>query len=465
MILPEHYGTYVPHAGDEIWLFPEWGYVPGLTEALIYAGVSLVVGLAVATASHFLFRPKPLLLPQQNQMTEPPERTFSFEGIRTAIGPGNTIPVIYGRHRVGGQLLQASVDHAQTIVDSGAPGIVRTITGVGGGEPGQLLQVTAPGHGFADGNSVQIDGVQGKSAANNLWAISIINGDMFYLLQSTGVDGNAYTGGGTATLYYSGIRHYQAVTTPPTLSLLLALGEGSIDAVLTDTIRINDQPIGNFPGVQVFTRLGFPDQPAIGEFGEQRNTFADGRDIPVSPGIITTTTTPVHAIVLNIVFNQGLFFLNAKGEKEGNTVILQYRVAVAGTGSWSPWSQFHISADRTSPVRLGIRREGFTLSHYDVHVEMVTAFKTSDVQAKYQPTLESLTEVVSSTSNYSGTTLLGIRALASDALRGSLPNITVEVRGLIVRVGSLGPTRVWSDNPAWCVLDFLVDPRYGMSVP
>ena len=38
--------------------------------------------------------------------------TYSFEGIRTTLTPGNPVPVIYGMHRVGGQLLSMATDVA-----------------------------------------------------------------------------------------------------------------------------------------------------------------------------------------------------------------------------------------------------------------------------------------------------------------------------------------------------------------
>ena len=36
--------------------------------------------------------------------------TYTFEGIRTAVAPGGAVPVIYGQHIVGGQLLAMSID-------------------------------------------------------------------------------------------------------------------------------------------------------------------------------------------------------------------------------------------------------------------------------------------------------------------------------------------------------------------
>ena len=111
------------------------------------------------------------------------------------------------------------------------------------------------------------------------------------------------------------------------------------------TLQINGQPIQNYAGsgLVITGRLGTPDQQPLPEFAEQRNTFADGRALPFAPALESeiryTTTAPVDAFILNIVFNARLFHINGKGEKEVNTVTIHYRFAVVtGTsiGDFSP---------------------------------------------------------------------------------------------------------------------------------
>jgi predicted phage tail protein len=460
IVLPEHYGNVCTQPGDEVWLWPAWGG----PEVWIPALIGLAVGLLSATAQHFLFRPKPLLLPAQPQMTGETERTFSFEGIRTAIGPGSVVPVVYGRHRIGGQLLLAAVDHVATVIDDGVVPPTVTITNITYGQPADIVYVTAPAHGLHDHQNIRIEGVQGKTGLNKGWTIIPVDSDTIILLSSWGQDFNApYLGGGTIMPDNLGSRAYQAVSNPPTLSLMLALCEGPIDAILTNTIQINGQPLANFPGVQVYTGLGAANQPAIAEFGGARNTFSDGREIQ---GVLTYTSNDVlTAFVLNLTFLEGLFFLDNKGEKHSNAVTLQYRYALTGTGAWSAWLPFQVGADRPATVRIGIRRENLPLARYDIQIEFVHVINNDELHAKYRPTLESVTEFLPNTYVYPYTALLGLKALATEALRGALPNITVEVRGRTVRVGTFNPTETWSENPAWCVMDMLTNTRYGRGVP
>jgi predicted phage tail protein len=378
-LTPEQQAKVILAPGDEVTAFPAWGD-PFTASLLITFAVGIAISVAMAGLQYLLFPPtKP-------HVEAPDPHTFSFEGIRTAIGPGNIKPVIYGRHRFGGQLLSASVDQALTVLDVGA-----------------------------------------------------------------------------------GTTRVTALDTPPTLTMLVAMGEGPIHEILTNTIEMNGQPISNFPGVQIFTRRGTADQTPIVEFGETRNTFADGRELPDNSSntgqeILYTTTEPVTAFVLNIVWNEGFFHMNGKGEKETNSVNIAYRWKVNGNPTWSAYSVFQVEAARTSPVRFGIRREGLALARYDIAVNFGGARHHDELRSHWQPTLESVTEIQAGAQAYPYTALLGLRAVATDQLQGALPNITAEVRGRTVRVNTFAPTESWSDNPAWCVLDIMTSQRYGMGI-
>jgi hypothetical protein len=60
------------------------------------------------------------------------------------------------------------------------------------------ITITAPGHGFANGNVVLITGVRGNTNANNFWVIANVTANTFQLVGSVG--NAAYAGGGRAVL-------------------------------------------------------------------------------------------------------------------------------------------------------------------------------------------------------------------------------------------------------------------------
>ena len=384
VIVPDAYTTTDLQAGDEVLIVPTWGY-EAVAAVIAYVGwqtiaavaVSAAVSIAATALTYILFPPqKP-----HNIQHRPEEPSFSFEGIRTAIGPGAPVPVIYGRQRVGGQLLSTSVDQAQTVVD--------------------------------------------------------------------GVDPP---------------RRLRALAAPATLTMLLAIGEGPVAALDPATIQINGQPFSNFPGIEVYTAMGTTPQVPLPYFGETRATFADGRDIPEFETTMTyTTTQPVQSFVLNIVFNRGLYAFNPKGEKVDNFVDLRYRYTPVGSPFVENWSHFIVVANRTSVVRFAIRQDSLPLSLYNIQLQMTNV--QSVTNAEWQPSLESVTEIQQGYYGYPDTALVGLRAIATDALQGALPNVTIEVLGRTVRVGSFSATPEWSDNPAWCVLDFMTNVRYGLGIP
>ena len=382
VVPPEQWDTVTVQDGDEVWAIPQVGD-PVVTPFLIYAAVGLAVSIAATALTYVLFPPaKP-------HMSQPPdEHTFSFAGITTAVGPGNVVPVIYGRHRVGGQLLSASVDQVLQVQDAG---------------PGSVYRVSA-------------------------------------------------------------------LSEPPRLSMLIALGEGPIESIDYGGLELNGQLVTNYQGVELDGRLGTPDQTAMPFFSETRNTFADGRQLPDNSGntdnqILYTTTSAVDAVVLNVVFNEGLFNVNGKGEKEDNTVTVSYRLKPFGEPTWPAWSLFDVSAQRTAPVRFGIRRDNLPHAQYDVALAYGNPRHSDELKAKFKPTLENVTEIQNGVQNYPNTALLGIRAVATDALQGALPNVTVAVNGRKVRQGTLSNVEAWTDNPAWAVMDFLTNRRYGLGIP
>lgn len=374
VLAPEAYADTILSPGDELWLLPQWGIIGGLI-GVILAG--LIVSVATTALSYVLFPP------DKPRMQSPETPTTSFEGISTTIGPGAVVPVIYGRYRVGGQLLHASVDQAQTVVDVGQQ--PRTVT---------------------------------------------------------------------------------ALAAAPTLTLLLAIGEGAMRDVIVDSLEINGQPIQNFPTVQVDWRAGTPDQTPMLAFGESANTFADGRAIPRDGvGITYTSTAPIEAFILNVVFHEGLYHFTREGNKEDNVVVLRYWYRLAPGGGWAGPLDWHVTASRTAPVRLGIRREGVGLALYDLRIEYVFVKNDDETKDRWQPTLESVTEIQHNVQSYPDTALVGLRTVATDSLQGALPNITVEVRGRLVRQGTFATNaQEWTDNPAWCVMDFLTNARYGLAI-
>lgn len=80
-------------------------------------------------------------------------------------------------------------------IDSTTSGTVKTITGAASNGVPDLIRITAVGHGYQTGDTVNISGVLGTTEANGTWVITRIDADNFDLMGSTHT--NAWAAGGT----------------------------------------------------------------------------------------------------------------------------------------------------------------------------------------------------------------------------------------------------------------------------
>jgi hypothetical protein len=140
---------------------------------------------------------------------------------------------------------------------------------------------------------------------------------------------------------------------------------------------------------------------------------------------------------------------------------------------------------RTYTIGDGGSKGKLPLAYYEIAVireteEAKDLFKTRD--SIY---LKEVTELTYQTLSYPHTALLGVKIKATDQLSGQVPTITSLVKGIKVAVPTvrlvngeynrdyvtyplgatpltLSTTKVWTDNPVWCLYDLLTNTRYGL---
>lgn len=338
---------------------------------LIVIAITIVVSIALSLLTTLLFPVKPPKM-------KPPEAdegaSYSWQGIQTTQGPGNVVPVIYGRRRVGGQLLSSFVEDRTNTAEF----------------------------------SVQ----------------------------------------------------------DPVLHMLIAVGEGEVEEIETITIELNDQPISNYNELSIITREGTAGQIPIPFFNQVKNTFDAGNVEFTTIPTTYTTTVPVNGFIVHVDFSLGLFAINPDdGSRVPNTVVWQYRYRVfgSGLGGWSSFTEVTTTADQRKSVHRPIKVENLALERYDIELQPVSA-EFEDENSGYQVFLSKVSEIIDETLAYPNTALYGLRIVATENLQGSLPNVTVIVKGLKVRVGSFAASPTYSDNPSWCLMDFLTNTRYGLGI-
>jgi len=289
-----------------------------------------------------------------------------------------------------------------------------------------------------------------------------------------------------------------------TLNMLLAVCEGEIEAI--SNVKIDGNPVEDYYGdaagdpygkyAEITVRKGTSSQSAMENFGDVHGLVAVSEALPRNvPYEYTTTKTDCECF--NIEFQYDKMFQVDANENETSwyaAIRIEYRLA--GDPEWISYGVMEMKKNTRSPFKRYFKSEYLTPGQYQIRLtktsedEGSTRFGTVRVLSVDEITTEDL--------QYPGTALLGLRLLASEKLKGGLPNVTCVVSGKKVRVpdvyDGLGDPVDWEDyywdggastfkligtdsvctwdgvsyktdfcaNPAWCVRDLLLDERAGL---
>jgi predicted phage tail protein len=277
--------------------------------------------------------------------------------------------------------------------------------------------------------------------------------------------------------------------------VLLSLCEGEIESI--SNIKINDNPISNFDGITVKTRLGTNDQSLIPNFEDLHNLYTPNANLTKdNPYVYTTVDSDVEGFEIHFRCNNGLFQQDDSGDIKSWDVTYKIEYRINGTGAWIDLGSTTISAKSRSSLRRVFRKVGLSPDKYDIKVTRISDNSSLDPLKTGDLTLYQVDEIKTDDLIYPNTALLGIDALATDQLSGSMPNITSVVKGRKIRVPKImnGAAEVsWEDyywdssssqwklltddtvlswdglsyatrysaNPVWCLRDLAVNNRYG----
>lgn len=263
--------------------------------------------------------------------------------------------------------------------------------------------------------------------------------------------------------------------------ILVALGEGEFAGSLTGKdIYLDGTPIENADGSQNFSGVAWEFRPGtqaqnyIQGIPGTENEISVGTDISSQTAWTHTfTNTQLSAIRLRLKWS-ALFTQEDDGDLVGNTVKYAIDLQTDG-GSWQTVVDTAVTGKTTSGYershRIDLPRAGAT---WTVRLRKLTpdanSAKIGDNMA-----LLSYTEVIDAKLRYPNTALLYIE-FDSSQFNGSIPQISCEPRGRVIRVpDTYDPeTRsytgtwtgsfkwAWTDNPAWIFYDLVVSDRFGL---
>ncbi|HDR2474949.1 TPA: DUF1983 domain-containing protein [Enterobacter soli] len=263
--------------------------------------------------------------------------------------------------------------------------------------------------------------------------------------------------------------------------ILVALGEGEFagqltgkDIYLDGTALENADGSQNFSGVTWEFRAGTQAQKYIQGIPGTENEISVGTEVSSATAWTRTfTNTQLSAVRLRLKW-PSLFKQEDDGDLVGNSVNYAIDLQTDG-GTWKTVLNTSVTGKTTSGYershRIDLPLAGST---WTIRLRKITADANS-AKIGDTMTLQSFTEVIDAKLRYPNTALLYIE-FDSSQFNGSIPQISCEPRGRVIRVPDVydPETRTysgtwtgafkwaWTDNPAWIFYDLVVSDRFGL---
>lgn len=263
--------------------------------------------------------------------------------------------------------------------------------------------------------------------------------------------------------------------------ILVALGEGEFAGQLTakniyldGTALENADGSQNFSGVTWEFRAGTQAQKYIQGIPGTENEINVGSEVSSTTAWTRTfTNTQLSAVRLRLKW-PSLFKQEDDGDLVGYSVNYAIDLQTDG-GTWQTVLNTSVTGKTTSGYershRIDLPQAGST---WTIRLRKITADANS-AKIGDTMTLQSFTEVIDAKLRYPNTALLYIE-FDSSQFNGSIPQISCEPRGRVIRVpDTYDPeTRTysgtwtgafkwaWTDNPAWIFYDLVVTDRFGL---
>ncbi|HGY1213070.1 TPA: host specificity protein J [Citrobacter braakii] len=263
--------------------------------------------------------------------------------------------------------------------------------------------------------------------------------------------------------------------------ILIALGEGEFagqltgkDIYLDGTALENADGSQNFSGVTWEFRPGTQAQNYIQGIPGTENEISVGTEVSSATAWTRTfTNTQLSAVRLRLKWSS-LFKQEDNGDLVGYSINYAIDLQTDG-GTWQTVLNTSVTGKTTSGYershRIDLPQAGST---WTIRLRKITADANS-AKIGDTMTLQSFTEVIDAKLRYPNTALLYIE-FDSSQFNGSIPQISCEPRGRVIRVpDNYNPeTRTysgtwqgafkwaWTDNPAWIFYDLVITDRFGL---
>ncbi|EBB5941315.1 host specificity protein J [Salmonella enterica] len=264
------------------------------------------------------------------------------------------------------------------------------------------------------------------------------------------------------------------------LTVVDAICEGPIEGPVDGlkSVRINKTPVldsdGNamVHGVTVVYRVGEDEQTAMEGFEDSGAETLLGVEVKKSEPV-TRTITAKTLDRLRFTFGvQSLVSTSTKGDR--NPTSVQMLIQFRRDGLWRTERDITITGKTTTQFPASVVIDDLPPRPFEIRMLRITDDSTTDL-LQNKTVWSGYTEIIDVKQRYPNTAVIGVKV---DAEQFGSQQVTRNylLRGRILPVPSnYDPVKrtymgiwdgtfkpAWTDNPAWCVLDMLTHPRYGM---
>ncbi|ELQ7070419.1 host specificity protein J [Salmonella enterica] len=264
------------------------------------------------------------------------------------------------------------------------------------------------------------------------------------------------------------------------LAMIDAISEGPIKGPVNgmQSILVNNTPLvdadGNYNihGVTVVYRLGDYPQTALEGFEDSGAETLMGVELKYD-NPITRTITSKEIDRLRFTFGvQSLVESNDKGDQNESSVNM--RIQFQRNGSWMTERDIYIHGKTTTQFLASVVVGNLPPRPFSVRMLRITQDSTTSM-LQNKTLWSSYTEIIDIKQTYPNTAVVGLQVDA-EQFGGQQVTVNYHLEGRTVLVpsnydpvsrtyaglwdGTFKPA--YTNNPAWCVLDLLTHPRYGM---
>ena len=252
-----------------------------------------------------------------------------------------------------------------------------------------------------------------------------------------------------------------------TIYLILGLSEGPVKGIVAGSIRINDQPVGNFDNVITYERRGTLNQTAI--YDQAKPEYRPQRKVTYDGGAETWTTPDNDYDDLEITLEYRLAYLNDSGGYSSSSMGVKIEISETGQGSWSTLVNTTLNNSSSTPQKKTyIASENYaggspvTINN-GTRSDIKVTKTTSDKGTRYLDDLKisAVREVIDIAFVQPGLSQLGIKALATDQISGNINVSCIQEERVINCYNGTAWEIKYSTNPAWVIWDLMTQPVIG----